>query len=72
VTDLVRARPRAGEGGDEEIVRREESGLVMSARRREVVVEGRSVVDKWGADVAIVAPWRRVGGGGGGDLCGLG
>lgn len=70
----VRWRPGAGEdGSDDNVVRREEGGLGDdTVGRRAVAVEESSVEDEFALEVLIVdnaAPWRLVGGGGGGAFC---
>lgn len=67
----VRATPGLGEGGSEEIVvRREEGGLGdETVARRVVAADESSVEEELALEVLIVdrvAPWRLVGGGGGG------
>lgn len=69
--DGERWGPRLGEGGSEEnVVRREEGGLGDDrVGRRAVADEESSVEDEFALEVLIVdsvAPWRLVGGGGGG------
>lgn len=66
LTEEVRVRPGAGEGGGEENVGlRDEGGLGDDTGVRRVdAVEGSSVVDE--LMLVATAPWRLAGGGGGG------
>ena len=70
--DVVRLRPEEpGEiGGDMKVEWREGGGVADTpGKRRDVAVEGSSVVEESGVDIVLAAcPCRRAGGGGGGDL----
>ena len=72
--ECVRARARSGEGeggGDESVERREAGGggdITVERREEEGGAGLRSVVEGWLLVDTVLEAWRRVGGGGGGDL----